>query len=35
MADAHPTVRAAAGRVAPAHDDDGVARVLEELLDLG
>jgi len=28
MADAHPTVTAAAGHVAPGHDDDGVARVL-------
>lgn len=35
MADAHPTVRAAAGHVAPANDADGVAQVLEELLDLG
>jgi Cof subfamily protein (haloacid dehalogenase superfamily) len=35
MADAHPTVRTAAGHVAPGNDDDGVARVLEELLDLG
>lgn len=35
MADAHPTVRATAGHVAPGHDDDGVARVLEELLGLG
>ena len=28
MADAHPTVTAAADRVAPGHDDDGVATVL-------
>ncbi len=28
MADAHPTVTAAAQHVAPGHDDDGVARVL-------
>lgn len=28
MADAHPTVTAAAGHVAPGHDEDGVARVL-------
>jgi hydroxymethylpyrimidine pyrophosphatase-like HAD family hydrolase len=28
MADAHPTVLAAADHVAPGHDDDGVARVL-------
>ncbi len=34
MADAHPTVRSAAGRLAPGNDDDGVARVLEELFDL-
>jgi hydroxymethylpyrimidine pyrophosphatase-like HAD family hydrolase len=34
MADAHPTVRRAAGHVAPGNDEDGVARVLEELLDL-
>ena len=34
MADAHPTVLAAARHVAPANDDDGVARVLEELLEL-
>jgi hydroxymethylpyrimidine pyrophosphatase-like HAD family hydrolase len=35
MADAHETVRAAAGHVAPGNDDDGVARVLERLLGLG
>lgn len=35
MADAHETVRAAAGHVAPGNDDDGVARVLEQLLGLG
>lgn len=34
MADAHPTVTAAAGRVAPGNDEDGVARVLAGLLDL-
>ncbi|WP_206422735.1 HAD family hydrolase [Nocardioides pantholopis] len=28
MADAHPSVTAAAGQVAPGHDEDGVARVL-------
>jgi hydroxymethylpyrimidine pyrophosphatase-like HAD family hydrolase len=33
MANAHPTVRAAAQRVAPANDDDGVAQVIESLLD--
>lgn len=33
MADAHPTVRDAADHVAPACSDDGVARVLERLLD--
>jgi Cof subfamily protein (haloacid dehalogenase superfamily) len=32
MANAHPTVRAAAAHVAPSNDDDGVAQVLEELL---
>jgi Cof subfamily protein (haloacid dehalogenase superfamily) len=31
VANAHPDVLAAAGRVAPSNDDDGVARVLEEL----
>ena len=35
MADAHPSVLATADHVAPGHDEDGVARVLEELLDLG
>jgi Cof subfamily protein (haloacid dehalogenase superfamily) len=34
MADAHPTVTAAADRVAPGHDDDGVARVLAGVFDL-
>ena len=34
MADAHPTVRAAAAQVAPGNDEDGVARVLEALLGL-
>jgi Cof subfamily protein (haloacid dehalogenase superfamily) len=33
MANAHPTVREAADHVAPANDDDGVARVIEALLD--
>lgn len=33
MANAHPSVRAAAAHVAPANDDDGVAQVLESLLD--
>jgi hypothetical protein len=33
MANAHPTVRAAADHVAPANDDDGVAQVIEALLD--
>jgi hydroxymethylpyrimidine pyrophosphatase-like HAD family hydrolase len=33
MANAHPTVRAAADHIAPANDDDGVARVIEALLD--
>lgn len=32
MANAHPTVLEAADRVAPANDEDGVARVLEELI---
>src|SRR5690606_19581352 len=31
MANAHPEVRRAADRVAPAHDEDGVARVLDEI----
>jgi hydroxymethylpyrimidine pyrophosphatase-like HAD family hydrolase len=35
MANGHPSVRALAGRVAPAHDEDGVAQVLEELFGLG
>ena len=34
MADAHPTVTAAADRVAPGHDDDGVARVLAGVFNL-
>ena len=34
MADAHPTVTAAAGHVAPGHDEDGVARVLAEVFEL-
>ncbi len=33
MANGHPLVRAAATHVAPSNDDDGVARVLESLLD--
>ena len=33
MANAHPTVLEAAGRIAPANDEDGVARVLVGLLD--
>jgi Cof subfamily protein (haloacid dehalogenase superfamily) len=33
MANAHPSVRAAAQHLAPANDDDGVAQVLESLLD--
>jgi Cof subfamily protein (haloacid dehalogenase superfamily) len=33
MANAHPTVLDAADRVAPSNDDDGVAQVLEMLLD--
>jgi HAD superfamily hydrolase (TIGR01484 family) len=33
MANAHPTARAAAQHVAPANDEDGVARVIEALLD--
>lgn len=34
MADAHPTVTAAADHVAPGHDDDGVARVLAGVFEL-
>ncbi|MGZ4495793.1 MAG: HAD family hydrolase [Nocardioides sp.] len=34
MANAHPSVRELAPHVAPANDEDGVARVLEELFDL-
>lgn len=34
MADAHPSVRELADHVAPGHDDDGVARVLEGLFGL-
>jgi hydroxymethylpyrimidine pyrophosphatase-like HAD family hydrolase len=34
MADAHPTVVAAADHVAPGHDDDGVAKVLAEVFGL-
>jgi len=33
MANAHPTVLAAADRVAPSNDEDGVAQVIEALLD--
>lgn len=33
MANAHPMVHAAAQHVAPANDDDGVAQVIESLLD--
>ena len=33
MANAHPTVRAAADREAPPNDDDGVAQVIERILD--
>jgi HAD superfamily hydrolase (TIGR01484 family) len=33
MANAHPSVRDAADHVAPANDDDGVAQVIESLLD--
>jgi Cof subfamily protein (haloacid dehalogenase superfamily) len=33
MANAHPSVRAAVDRVAPSNDDDGVAQVIESLLD--
>jgi hydroxymethylpyrimidine pyrophosphatase-like HAD family hydrolase len=32
MANAHPTVLAAAANVAPSNDDDGVAQVLDQLL---
>ncbi len=35
MANAHPSVLALADRTAPAHDEDGVAAVLERLFDLG
>ena len=35
MANAHPTVLAAADHVAPHHDEDGVAQVLERLLESG
>ncbi|MSZ77797.1 MAG: HAD hydrolase family protein [Actinobacteria bacterium] len=34
MADAHPSVTAAADHVAPGHDDDGVAQVLAGVFDL-
>jgi Cof subfamily protein (haloacid dehalogenase superfamily) len=34
MADAHPTVVAAAAHLAPGHDDDGVARVLASVFGL-
>jgi hypothetical protein len=35
MANGHPSVRALADHVAPAHDEDGVAQVLEQLFGLG
>ena len=35
MANGHPSVRALADHVAPSHDTDGVAQVLERLFDLG
>lgn len=35
MADAHPSVRELAQHVAPPHDEDGVAQVLEEIFGLG
>jgi len=35
MADAHPAARAAAHHQAPAHAEDGVAQVLEQVFDLG
>lgn len=35
MANAHPTVLAVADHVAPHHDEDGVAQVLERLLEAG
>jgi hydroxymethylpyrimidine pyrophosphatase-like HAD family hydrolase len=34
MADAHPTVVQAADRLAPGHDDDGVAQVLAGVFNL-
>ena len=34
MADAHPSVRELAGHVAPSHDEDGVAQVLEQIFGL-
>jgi len=34
MADAHPEARAAAGDVAPSHEEDGVARTLAEVFSL-
>jgi hydroxymethylpyrimidine pyrophosphatase-like HAD family hydrolase len=34
MTDAHPTVRAAADRIAPSNDEDGVASVLSEIFGL-
>jgi hydroxymethylpyrimidine pyrophosphatase-like HAD family hydrolase len=33
VANAHPEVRAAADQVCPTNDEDGVAQVLERLLD--
>lgn len=35
MANGHPSVRALADHVAPAHDEDGVAQVLEHLFGVG
>jgi hydroxymethylpyrimidine pyrophosphatase-like HAD family hydrolase len=34
MADAHPSVRAVAGHLAPGHDEDGVAQVLAKVFGL-
>ncbi|MFC7897775.1 HAD family hydrolase [Streptomyces sp. NPDC057381] len=35
MANGHPDLKAVADEIAPANDDDGVAEVLERILDLG
>jgi hydroxymethylpyrimidine pyrophosphatase-like HAD family hydrolase len=35
MANGHPSVRALADHVAPGHDEDGVAQVLEEIFGFG